>query len=70
MSEISGLFLRADECDSLSLASGEFLTWKATAEVMGGKYDQLEFTTLPNSGPRSIPIHKMRFSTSWREHTV
>jgi quercetin dioxygenase-like cupin family protein len=51
MSETSSLFLRADEGDSLSLASGEFLTWKATAEVTGGKYDQLEFTTLPNSGP-------------------
>ncbi|HEY4033601.1 MAG TPA: cupin domain-containing protein [Ktedonobacteraceae bacterium] len=48
---ISSLFVRADEGDSLFLASGEFLTWKATGEVTGGRYDQLEFTTLPHSGP-------------------
>lgn len=47
----SSLFVRADEGDSLFLASGEFLTWKATGEMTGGRYDQLEFTTVPNPGP-------------------
>ncbi len=46
----SGLIIRADEGDSTFLASGEFLTWKATAETTGGKYDQAECVVLPQSG--------------------
>lgn len=49
--DVSSLFLRADKGDSILLASGEFLTWKATGETTEGKYDQVELVTLPRSGP-------------------
>jgi len=48
---VSGLFLKADEGDSTFMASGEFATWKATAETTEGRYDQVEFVILPQSGP-------------------
>ena len=47
----AGLLLRADEGDSIFLASGEFMTWKAPAETTEGKYDQVELVTLPRTGP-------------------
>ena|SRR5256714_15301853 len=49
--DTSGLLFRADEGDSIFLASGEFMTWKATGETTEGKYDQVELVTLPQSGP-------------------
>ncbi len=49
--DTSGLLLRADEGDSIFLASGEFMTWKATGETTAGKYDQVELVTLPHAGP-------------------
>ena len=52
-SDTSGLLFRADEGegDSIVLASGEFMTWKATGETTEGRYDQVELVTLPQSGP-------------------
>lgn len=49
--DTSGLLFRADEGDSTFLASGEFMTWKATGETTEGRYDQVELVTLPRSGP-------------------
>jgi len=49
--DTSSLLLRANEGESTFQASGEFLTWKATAETTGGKYDQVELVTLPQAGP-------------------
>jgi quercetin dioxygenase-like cupin family protein len=49
--DTSSLFVRAAEGDSLFLASGEFLTWKATGETTEGQYDQVELVTLPRTGP-------------------
>ena len=49
--DTSSLVLQANEGASDFLASGEFFTWKATAETTEGKYDQVEEVTLPQAGP-------------------
>ena len=41
--DTSGLHFRADEGPSIFLASGEFMTWKATGETTQGKYDWLKW---------------------------
>ncbi len=49
--ETSSFLSRANEGDSTTyLASGSFMTWKATAETTEGRFDQFESVDLPHSG--------------------
>ncbi len=46
------IVLRANEGEGEStFFAREFMTWKATAGTTGGRYDQVETVTLPESGP-------------------
>jgi mannose-6-phosphate isomerase-like protein (cupin superfamily) len=49
--DISSLVLNSGEGETTFEASGEYWTWKATAETTNGLYDQAVIITLPHIGP-------------------
>src|SRR5690349_16159603 len=48
--DIASLVLNAGEGETTFEASGEYWTWKATAETTNGLYDQAVVITLPEVG--------------------
>ncbi|GLV54262.1 hypothetical protein KDH_11100 [Dictyobacter sp. S3.2.2.5] len=49
--DIASLVLNTGEGETTFEASGEYWTWKATAETTNGLYDQAVTITLPQIGP-------------------
>ncbi len=49
--DIASLVLNASEGETTFEASGEYWTWKATAQTTNGRYDQAITITFPQVGP-------------------